>query len=125
VKALLTESALARYDHWAYRFCPSATCAVVYFSERGATFATDDVREPVWQKAPPGHRTFCYCFGENEADIAREIDQTGQSGAVQRVRSHIAAKRCACEVRNPRGACCLSDLQAAVERLRRERAVPS
>ena len=124
VKALLTESALAHYEHVSYRFCPSVTCAVVYFSEGGPTFTTNEVRERVWQKAPPGHRTFCYCFGENEADIAREIDETGQSGAVQRVRSHIAAKRCACEVRNPRGTCCLSDLQAAVERLRGEKAVP-
>ena len=117
VKALLTEAALARYEHAAYRFCQDAACAVVYFAETGTTFTTDDVRERVWQKEPPGHRTFCYCFGENEADIAREIEQTGQSGAVQRVRAHIAAKQCACEIRNPRGACCLGDLQPAVERL--------
>jgi hypothetical protein len=71
----------------------------------------------VWQKELPGARTFCYCFGENEADIAREIVRTGQSAAVQRVRAHIAGKRCACEVRNPRGTCCLGDLMAAVERL--------
>jgi ribosomal protein S28E/S33 len=117
VKALLTESALARYEHGAYWFCPDAACAVVYFAESGAIFRTEDVRERVWQKEPPGRRTLCYCFGENEADIAREIERTGQSGAVQRVRAHIAASRCACEVRNPRGACCLGDLLAAVERL--------
>lgn len=117
VKALLTEAALARYQHAAYRFCPDAACAVVYFAESGLAFTTGDVRERVWQKEPPGHRTFCYCFGENEADILREIERTGQSAAVQRVRGHIAAKRCACEVRNPRGACCLGDLLAAVERL--------
>ena len=117
VKALLTAEALARYEDAAYRFCPDATCAVVYFAETGTTFTTDDVRARVWQKEPPGHRTFCCCFGENEADIAREIEQTGRSGAVQRVRAHIAAQRCACEIRNPRGACCLGDLQAAVERL--------
>jgi hypothetical protein len=117
VKALLTDAALARYEHAAYRFCPDATCAVVYFAESGPTFTTDDVRERVWQKESPGDRTICYCFGENEADIAREIERTGQSAAVQRVRAHIGAKRCACEIRNPRGACCLGDLLAAVERL--------
>ena len=117
VKALLTAHALSRYEHAAYRLCPDATCTVVYFAEQGPTFTTDHVRERVWQKEPPGRRTLCYCFGENEADITREIERTGQSAAVQRVRAHIAAKRCACEVRNPRGACCLGDLQAAVERL--------
>lgn len=118
VKALLTETALARYEHGAYRFCPDAECAVVYFAESGATFRTEDVRERVWQKEPAGDRTLCYCFGENERDIAAEIGRTGQSGAVARVRGHIAAKRCACEVRNPRGVCCLGELLAAVERLR-------
>lgn len=117
VKALLTAAALAHYEEAAYRFCPDAACAIVYFAEGGPMFLTSDVRERVWQKAPAGHRTFCYCFGENEADIIREIEQTGHSAAVDRVRAHIGAKRCACEVRNPRGACCLGDLQAAVDRL--------
>ena len=117
VKALLTEAALGRYEHAAYHFCQDAACAVVYFEENGTTFTTADVRDRVWQKRPVGDRTLCYCFGENEADIAQEIERTGQSAAVQRVRAHIAAKRCACEVRNPRGACCLGDLIAAVERL--------
>jgi len=121
VKALLTDTALARYEHAAYRFCPDATCAVVYFAETGTTFTTNDVRDRVWQKDPPGRRTLCYCFGENEADIADEIERTGHSSAVQRVRAHIAAKRCACEIRNPRGTCCLGDLLAAVERLHHAR----
>ena len=72
VKALLTDAARARYEHAAYRFCPDAACAVVYFAETGTTFAKDDVRERVWQKERPGDRTLCYCFGENEADISRD-----------------------------------------------------
>ena len=59
----------------------------------------------------------CYCFGENEADIRTEIEATGHSEAVQRVRAHIEAGRCACEVRNPRGVCCLGDIAATVKRL--------
>lgn len=118
VKALLTDTALARYEHAAYRFCAGPTCRVVYFGENGIAFTTDDLRERVWQKEAPGARTLCYCFGENEGDITGEIERTGGSSAVQRVRAHIAAKRCACDIRNPRGTCCLGDLMAAVERLR-------
>ena len=117
VKAMLTMSALIRYEPQAYRFCQDDQCSVVYFGRDGTIFTTSDVREPIWQKKPPGQRTVCYCFGENEADIAVEIERRGQSNAVQRVRTHIAAGRCACEVRNPRGTCCLSDVIAAVERL--------
>src|SRR5438093_2470788 len=117
VKAMLTTAALARYEHHAYRFCPDERCAVVYFGEDGTIFKTSDVRERVWQKEPPGQRTVCYCFDENEAEIAAEIDRRGSSDAVQRVRMNIAAGRCACEIRNPQGACCLGDVIAAVERL--------
>jgi hypothetical protein len=39
------------------------------------------------------------------------------SHAVQRVREHISAGRCGCEVRNPRGVCCLGDVTEAVKRM--------
>jgi hypothetical protein len=117
VKALLTENALRRLYPGEYRFCPDAGCAVVYFTADGRQFTTADVRVPVWQKLPFGERPVCYCFGESEASIRSEVESAGESKAVERVREHIAAGRCACEVRNPRGACCLGDVIAAVKRM--------
>jgi hypothetical protein len=117
VKALLTSSALARLTASHFHFCAGPECGVVYFSDDGQIFLTSDVRVAVWEKQPPGERTVCYCFGENESDIRREIERDGRTSAVERVRAHIAARRCACDVRNPRGACCLGDLMAAVKRL--------
>jgi Zinc binding domain len=113
VKALLTESALQRLTPGDYRFCPDTDCHVVYFSDDGAQFATVDVRVGVWQKRPFGARQVCYCFGESETSIRAEIEATGGSAAVSRIREHIAAGRCACEIRNPRGACCLGDVIAS------------
>lgn len=117
VKALLAEQALRRFEHGVYRFCPNGDCAVVYFDAAGHAFTTNDVRVPVWQKNPVGTRTLCYCFDENEVSMRAEVKQTGRSAAVERVRAHIAADRCACDVRNPRGACCLGDLIQAVNRM--------
>jgi len=117
VKALLTSTALAQFIAGHFHFCAGPACGVVYFSDAGQVFRTDDVRVSVWEKQPPGERTVCYCFGENEAGMRREIEHDGRALAVERVRAHIAAKRCACEVRNPRGACCLGDVMAAVKRL--------
>ncbi len=115
VKALVTESALQRLERSEYRFCPNAACQTVYFADSGRTiFSRIDVRVPVWQKEPPGARMICYCFGENEASIREEVERAGSAEAVRRVRDHIAADRCACDIRNPRGACCLSDLIATV-----------
>jgi hypothetical protein len=117
VKALLTTTALQRLGAGEYRFCPAAGCDIVYFDEEGQTFSTSHIRVGVWQKQPEGVRTICYCFAENESDIRAEIARDGRSRAVERVRAHIQADRCACEIRNPRGACCLGDLTASVKRL--------
>ena len=118
VKALLTEAALARLDGTNHRFCAEPRCAVVYFSTAGQTFTTGDVRVAVSQKQPFGERVICYCFGEHEGNIRKELEKDGSSLAVQRVRDHIRAGRCACDVRNPKGTCCLGEVAAAVERLK-------
>src|SRR5882724_247453 len=117
VKALLTANALRHLYPGAYRFCPDAGCPVVYFTADGRQFTTADVRVPVWQKLPFGERPVCYCFGESEASIRSEFESAGDSKAVERVREYITAGRCACEVRNPRGGCCLGDVIAAVKRM--------
>jgi hypothetical protein len=117
VKALLTEAALTRFVPAEYRFCPDPNCLVVYFAAHGVVFRVADVRVPVWQKLPFGTRPVCYCLGETEGTIRAEIETTGRSLAADRIRAHIAAGRCACELRNPRGACCLGDVVAAIKRV--------
>jgi hypothetical protein len=115
IKALLTEHALRRLTSGDYSFCPDPECQVVYFDDEGMRFGADDLRVPVWQKLPNGDRPLCYCFGESEPSIRGEFEASGRSLAVERIREHVAAGRCACEVRNPRGTCCLGDIIAAVK----------
>ena len=117
VKAILTSAALARLESDAFRFCPNPVCEAVYVSSAGKIFDVADVRVPVWQKLPAGDRTICYCFGEGEREIEDEVRQHGRSLAFERVRSHVTERRCACEIRNPRGTCCLTDIRATVARL--------
>lgn len=114
VKAMLTETALRRVELTHYRFCGDPACAVVYFGDADEHFDRQDVRVPVWQKEPPGARLLCYCFGETESGIRTELQELERTEAIDRIRAHISAQRCACEIRNPRGACCLGDVMAAV-----------
>jgi len=116
VKALLTPEALARFEVAQMRFCTTPSCHVVYFDDE-QVFGTADLGVAVWQKSAPGARVVCYCFGENESEMRAEIARTGTSDAVARVRAGIAARRCACEVRNPRGTCCLGDVTQATQAL--------
>ena len=117
VKALLVPPAMRRLAVTHHRFCPSPHCAVVYFDDGGRTYGREDLRVPVWQKEPEGDRTICYCFDETETAIRDEIARTGCTKGVDRVREHIAAARCACDIRNPKGSCCLGDMIAAVKRV--------
>jgi hypothetical protein len=117
VKALLAEQALRRFLPGEFRFCPDAGCDVVYFTADGQRFTTADVRVPVWQKLPFGNRPICYCFGESETSMRSDVANGEGARVIERVREHIAAERCVCEVRNPRGACCLGDVMAAIKRI--------
>ena len=116
VKALLTDTALRRLESGDYRFCPDARCDVVYFNAAGSQFEAQDLRVLVGHKLPYGSRPLCYCFGESDGSIRAEVESTGRSLAVERIRQHIAAGRCACELRNPRGVCCLGEVIASVKR---------
>lgn len=121
VNALIRKSVRTAVRKGPYRFCADPACAVVYFDGEGQVFTSADLSVSVWQKEVAGARIICYCFGENEASMAHEFTETNRCGAVRRVRDHIAAGRCACEVRNPRGTCCLGDVITAVARIEAER----
>ncbi|MGH9389518.1 MAG: putative iron-sulfur cluster-binding metallochaperone [Vicinamibacteria bacterium] len=103
VKSLLTARALERADASEYRFCGSPGCDVVYFTERLA-FRREDVRVPAFPKEPPGARVVCYCFEIVEGGIDAETES--------RIRAHVSAGRCACEIKNPEGRCCLGNLRS-------------
>jgi hypothetical protein len=120
VKALLTEVALRRIQLTHYRFCGNGACDVVYFGAAGDCFGAEDIRVLVWQKQSPGSRLLCYCFGDTETVIRAELLRSGRTDVVDRIREHIAAQRCACDIRNPRGACCLGDVIAALRRIEAE-----
>ena len=117
VKALLTEVALRRVRLTHYQFCANPACETVYSGDANDRFGMGDIRVPVWQKQPSGERLLCYCFGETESGIRSELLDRRRTDVVARIREHIAAQRCACEIRNPRGACCLGDVMAAVKRI--------
>lgn len=111
LKALLGPDALMRLTAIEHRFCPTAECEVVYFGVDEA-FRRDDVTVPVFQKEPPGERMVCYCFAVSEGDIAREVVEDGATTA-ERIRDLVQQGRCACEVRNPQGTCCLGNVALA------------
>ncbi len=114
LKALLRPGALERLSPGDHRFCATDSCGVVYFGG-GDVFRREDVAAPVYQKEPEGGRTVCYCLAVGEEEIQREVETTGRSASAERIKALVQAERCACEVRNPQGTCCLGNVTAVAK----------
>jgi hypothetical protein len=114
LKALLRPDALVRLASGDYRFCATSECPVVYHGPDGE-FRREDVLVPVFQKEVGASRTLCYCFVIAEDQIRREVETSGFSASADRIKDLVVAGRCACEVRNPQGTCCLGNVFALVK----------
>lgn len=116
LKSLLSPRALERLDITSsYGFCQSKDCPVVYFTERGQTFMTSDLKVPVFQKDEDEFVPVCYCFGWTRQRIREELSQSRKNSAVDAIKAHMQAKRCGCEVNNPQGSCCLENVRAVIK----------
>jgi hypothetical protein len=108
---------LSRMSDDDYRFCATPACAVVYYNTCGAVFTVNDVREPLTAKTIGDARPLCYCFGFTEGDIRKEMTEMGVTKIPAQISRFIKEKICACEIRNPSGACCLGEVNQAVKQL--------
>jgi hypothetical protein len=96
-------------------FCDLPDCDVVYFGRDGGTLDKRalTVRVGVKERAAP--RPVCYCFGHTVESIRGEIERTGRSTVAASVAARIDAGECRCEIVNPKGTCCLGDVNRTVK----------
>ena len=97
-------------------FCGTPGCPVLYYGAAGQLVGVERSRVRVGFKEDDGPTTLCYCFGYTLADVREEIARTGSCSIPPRVAAEVRAGRCACEMMNPSGRCCLGELNAAVKR---------
>lgn len=100
-----------------YRFCNSRNCDVVYYTISREKFTGADLRELVTSKTAGDVKPLCYCFDFTEGDMRKEIARTGNTSIPAQVTQLIKEKLCACEIRNPSGACCLGEINKTAKRL--------
>jgi len=112
---MLRGEALARLKNAEYFFCVTATCPVVYFSgEAESLFDKGEVKVRVGLKETEDPVPVCYCFGITERMIRQQIAATGRTTIPQYIREQVRAGRCACEIKNPSGRCCLGAVMKIV-----------
>ena len=109
LKALLTADGLRRGIPAQPRFCSNVECPIVYFDVDGdVTFTEAHLTVRVYAKHPTDADTpVCYCFAVSvgamaNSERAHELRET--------IAREVQAQHCACEVKNPKGGCCLGDL---------------
>lgn len=119
LKALLTPDGLRRGVPAVPRYCPTAHCPTVYFSSTtGVQFGESEVIVPVYAKQMDREEVpICYCFASTGKSIRDEIESTGASTATAAITADVKSGRCACEVKNPKGSCCLGDIARAERRI--------
>ncbi len=98
-----------------YYFCDTSDCEVVYFAldAEAPRFRREDLMVRVGAKETADPIPICYCFGFARHDIWEEIRGTGKSTVAERIAAEVEAGRCACEVKNPSGKCCLGEVTRA------------
>ena len=96
-------------------FCGLPDCEVVYFTHDGQTLEKNALKVRVGLKEKEAPRPVCYCFGHTVESIREEIEKTGRSTVVASIREKVEAGECSCEVLNPKGTCCLGDVNHVVK----------
>ena len=98
-----------------YYYCADTDCSVVYFAGEGArSFTTADLIVKVLAKDPGGDVNVCYCYDWTRDRIKNELAETGQSSALREIAEKVRASLCECDIKNPKGTCCLGDVNKAV-----------
>jgi len=101
-----------------YYYCKEPACEVVYFSNENLPFfSIDNVAVKVFAKDHSDEAPVCYCFDWTRARIKQEIEETGKSTAAVKIAREIKAGNCACDIKNPKGECCLGDVNKFVKEI--------
>ncbi len=99
-----------------YYYCKEPTCHAVYFSHENVPFFTiDDVVVKVYAKDQSDEVPVCYCFDWTRHRIKQQIKENGKSTAASEIAREIKAGNCACDIKNPKGECCLGDVNFVVK----------
>ena len=94
-----------------YYYCADSDCPVVYFTgDDERSFTTEDLNVKVFAKDPGGDVNVCYCYDWTRDRIKNELAETGHSTALREIAEKVRAKLCECDIKNPKGTCCVGDV---------------
>ena len=115
LKSLLRPEAMRRLDPAGrYQFCRTPGCPIVYFHP-SAAFSKDDLTVEVFQKEASDATPVCYCFGFDRKGIIEDVRRNGKSTIIHQIKQYVKEGKCACDLRNPQGSCCLGNIAGVIK----------
>jgi hypothetical protein len=57
----------------------------------------------------------CYCFDWTRGKIKEELHFGGETRAEAEIAREVRAGHCSCDIKNPKGECCLGDIRKFVK----------
>ncbi|MFN3603301.1 MAG: putative iron-sulfur cluster-binding metallochaperone [Leptonema sp. (in: bacteria)] len=116
LKHLLKLEKLQVIANTTYYFCSTSNCNIVYFSkERNSYFTKEDVQVKVFSKDEGEEIPICYCFGWSRKKIKEAIKN--KINPMKEIEKNVRKGICHCEVKNPKGRCCLGDVYKFVQNM--------
>jgi hypothetical protein len=112
-----SEVPAAKLSAQEYQLCRNRDCLVVYYAKE-IQIEKRELRVPVNFKDRNYEGLVCYCFNHTVASIRTEVQSSRRSTVQAMITKEIKAGRCACEVKNPSGSCCLGDVTRAIQAVR-------
>lgn len=114
VRALVRDVPVDETDR-PWHYCGDPDCEAVYFDPSGAVIEKSALAVRVGEKEKDAPHTVCYCFGHTVEGIRDEVLRTGRSTVVASITAKVKAGECSCETKNPKGSCCLGDVNREVK----------
>ncbi len=97
-----------------FYFCKTTDCEMVYFKDN-ELIKKDNLTKEVGLKKWTSVSTVCYCFNWTKEKMEEEINLFGKTNAIDDISNKMATEKCACEINNPSGKCCLKDVKQTIK----------
>ncbi len=100
-----------------FSFCSTSSCELVYFKN---TFVIhiSDLKYSIGFKNNSHPSTVCYCFNWTKEKIQKQLEEKGTTTALEEIKEKIKNKKCLCEIKNPKGKCCMSDMKKTINEIK-------
>lgn len=95
-----------------FYFCKTPSCKVVYF-RKNLILEEKHLTKEIGLKDWINPSTVCYCFNWTVEKIKNDI-----SIVLHNIKSQMHTAKCACEINNPSGSCCLKDIKAVIKEIK-------